>query len=72
MNKRDSIRMRFGNWSVEASEMGLMLQTLYTKRAIHSANSLVRTLSWIVNREKSMSSRKLFAWAYKDLKKGVT
>ena len=56
--------MRFGNWFAEARD-GTELQMLYMKRAIHSANSLVRTLSWIVNREKSMSSRKLFAWAYK-------
>ena len=69
MRRRDSIRERLGEWFVEASERVKMQQTLFMKRAVHSPNGLVRTMSWLANREKS-TSLNFFAWSYRELKKG--
>ena len=69
MRRRDSIRERLGEWFVEASERVEMQQTLFMKRAVHSPNGLVRTMSWLANREKS-TSLNFFAWSYRELKKG--
>ena len=72
-----------GFWQIPLSEDSSLLTTFITpfgrfrftrlpfgrKRAVHSPNGLVRTMSWLANREKS-TSLNFFAWSYRELKKG--
>ena len=64
MRNRESVRDRLGEWFVEAVEKVKKLKTLYIKRALHSVNTLVRTISWQVYRKNPSNDINLFAWSY--------